>query len=205
MGRGSFVHCSARRVRHRACSGAVHLASSRFFLACLGAAVLQRVVSCILFLPIFFFKARVSSCSFRMRTTNNSLLTMSSQVTASSHSGSGSSPAPTVNTPASPLSQPVSLPENNTSAEAIPRALAESLLLLLSTLRGSSGRISNMAATSSPLSLASNTTQSSASSRSGTPCSTSQSSGMLVVPSFSHVFRQLDCSGWGLLWWRDRI
>ena len=28
MVRGSFVHCLDQRVRHRACSGAVHLASS---------------------------------------------------------------------------------------------------------------------------------------------------------------------------------
>ena len=68
-----------------------------------------------------FFKACVSSRSMRMRTTNNSLSTMSSPVTASSRSASGS-------TPASPPSQPVSLPDNNALAHAISRALAESFL-----------------------------------------------------------------------------
>ena len=54
-------------------------------------------------------KACVSSRSFRKRTTNNSLSTVSSPVTVSASYGSGSSPAP----PASPPSQPVSLPDNN--------------------------------------------------------------------------------------------
>ena len=61
----------------------------------------------------------MSSHSWRMRITNNSLFTMSSPVSTSSRSSSGSTPAPTVNTPASPPSQPVSLPENNTLAQAI--------------------------------------------------------------------------------------
>ena len=136
----------------------------------------------------FSLKACISSRSFRMRTINNSLSTMSSPVTASSRSGTNSSPAPAVSTPASQLSQPVSLPDNNSLAQAISRALAESLPLLLSSLQGSSGGNTNMAVTSSPLSSASNSTQSSASLRSGTPCSTSQSSGMLVVPSFISTY-----------------
>ena len=70
----------------------------------------------------------MSSRSLRMRTTNNSLSTMSSPVTTSSRSASGSTPAPTVNTPASPPSQPVSLPDNSALAHAISRALAESFL-----------------------------------------------------------------------------
>ena len=168
-----------------------------------------------------FFKACVSSHSFRMQTTNNSLSTMSSPVTSSSPSPSGSTPAPTVNTPASPPSQPVSLPDTSALAQAISRALAESLPPLLSSLRDSSGGKSNMAATPVPLSPASTSTQSPASSSSDTPGSTSQSSGTLVVPSFistysssggrfgclfssRHVLCQLACSGWGLLWWRDR-
>ena len=113
---------------------------------------------------------------------------MSSPVTSSSPSPSGSTPAPTVNTPASPPSQPVSLPDTNTLAQAISRALAESLPPLLSSLRDSSGGNSNMAATSVPLSSASTSTQSPASSSSGTPGSTSQSSGTLVVPSFISTY-----------------
>ena len=74
--------------------------------------MLQRVFSCILFLSIFSGRA-CRHVLFRMRTTNNSLATMSSPVTASSRSGSGSAPAPPVNIPASPPSQPVSLPDNN--------------------------------------------------------------------------------------------
>ena len=49
-----------------------------------------------------------------------------------------------------------------------------------------------MAVMSSPLSSASNSTQSSASLRSGIPCSTSQSSGMLVEPSFISTYISLD-------------
>ena len=94
---------------------------------------------------------------------------MSSPVTASSPSSSGSTPAPTVNTPASPPSQPVSLPDTKALAQAISRALAESLPPLLSSLRDSSGGKSNMAATPVPLSPASTSTQSPASSSSDTP------------------------------------
>ena len=109
---------------------------------------------------------------------------MSSPVTASSPS----TPAPTVNTPASLPSQPVSLPDTSTLAQAISRALAESLPPLLSSLRDSSGGNSNMAATPVPLSSASTSTQSQTSSSSGTPGSTSQSSGTLVVPSFISTY-----------------
>ena len=109
---------------------------------------------------------------------------MSSPVTASSRSGSSSTRAPLVNTPASPPSQPVFLLNNNSLAQAISRALTESLHLLLSSLRDSSGANTNIAAMSSPLSLALNSRQSPAFSSSGTPCSTSQFSGTLVVPSF---------------------
>ncbi|CAH3169850.1 unnamed protein product [Porites lobata] len=123
-----------------------------------------------------------------MRTTNNSLSTMSSPVTASSPSSSGSTPAPTVNTSASPPSQPVSLPDTNALAQAISRALAESLPPLLSSLRDSSGGNSNTAAASVPLSSTSTSTQSPASSSSSTPGSTSQSSGTLVVPSFISTY-----------------
>ena len=123
-----------------------------------------------------------------MRTTNNSLSTMSSPVTASSPSSSGSTPAPTVNTPASPPSQPVSLPDTSALAQAISRALAESLPPLLSSLQDSSGGNLNMAATPVPLSSASTSTQSPASSSSVTPGSTSQSSGTLVVPSFISTY-----------------
>ena len=119
-----------------------------------------------------------------MRTTNNSLSTMSSQVTAFSPS----TPAPTVNTPASPPSQPVSLPDTGALAQAISRALAESLPPLLSSLRDSSGGNSNMASTPVPHSSASTSTQSPASSSSGTTGCTSQSSGTLVVPSFISTY-----------------
>ena len=113
---------------------------------------------------------------------------MYSPVTASSPPSSGCTPAPTVNTPASPPSQPVSLSDTNALAQAISRTLAESLPPLLSSLRDSSGGNSNMAATSVPLSSASTSTQSPASSSSGTPGSTSQSSGRLVVPSFISTY-----------------
>ena len=117
---------------------------------------------------------------------------MSSLVTTSSRSGSSSTRASLVNTPASPPSQPVSLLDNNSLAQAISRALTESLPPLLSSLRDSSGTNTNMAAMSGPLSLALNSTQSPAFSSSGTPCSTSQFSGTLVVPSFI-----LSCSSFG--------
>ena len=107
------------------------------------------------FLSHVFSKACVSSRSWRMRTTNNSLSTMSSPVPASSRSSSGSTPVPTVATPASPPSQPVSLPENNALAQAISRALAESLPPLLCALRDSSGGNTNTATTAGPLSSAS--------------------------------------------------
>ena len=68
-----------------------------------------------------------------------------------------------------------------TTAQAISRALAESLPSLLSSLHSSGGN-TNMAATSGHLSGPSNSTHYQASSSSGSPCSTSQSSGTLVVP-----------------------
>ena len=141
-----------------------------------------------LFLSHVFSKACVSSHSWRMRTTNNSLSTMSSPVPVSSRSSSGSTPAPTVATPASPPSQPVSLPENNALAQAISRALAESLPPLLSALRDSSGGNTNMATTAGPLSSASTSSPPPASSSSGTLGPTSQSSGTLVVPSFISTY-----------------
>ena len=113
---------------------------------------------------------------------------MSSPVTTSSRSASGSTPAPPVNTRASPPSQPVSLPDNHSLAQAISRSLAESLPTLLSSLRDSSGGNANMAATSGPLSSASTSTQSSASSSSGNPGSTSQPSGTLVVHLFISTY-----------------
>ena len=119
-------------------SGSFSVFSS--FSARFRTAVLQRAFSCILFFQ--FFKAYVSSCSFRTQTTNNSLSTMSSPVT----------PAPPVNTPASQPSQPVSLPDNNYLARAISRALAESLPLLLSFPRDSSGGNTTMPATFVPIS-----------------------------------------------------
>ena len=128
---------------------------------------------------------------FRMRTTNNSLHTMSSPVTASSLSCSGSTPAPLVNTPASPPGQPVSLPDNNSLAQAFSRALADSLPSLLSSLRDYSGRNTNEAVMSGTFILGSNSTQSPASSSSVTPGSTSQSSGTLVVPSFISTYSTL--------------
>ena len=175
--------------------------------------------SCILFQ---FVKACESSRSFRIRTTNNSLSTTSSPVTASSSSSSGSTPAPLVNTPASPPSETVSLPDNNSLAQAITRAFAESLPSVLSSLQDF-GRNTNIAATSGSFILALNSPQSPASSSSVTPCSISQSSGTLVVPSFistyssdirqsfgglyssRHVHRKLARSGWGLLWWHTHI
>ena len=143
------------------------------------------------FLSHVFSKACVSSRSWRMRTTNNSLSTMSSPVPASSRSSSGSTPAPTVATPASPPSQPVSLPENNALAQAISRALAESLPPLLSALQDSSGGNTNMATTAGPLSSASTSSPPPASSSSGTLGPTSQSSGTLVVPSFISTYSSL--------------
>ena len=116
---------------------------------------------------------------------------MSSPVTASSLSRSGSTPAPPVNTPALPPSQPVSLPDNNSLTQAFSRALADSLPSLLSSLREYSGGNTNMAATSGSFISASNSTQSPASSSSVTPGSTSQSSGTLVVPSFISTYSTL--------------
>ena len=116
---------------------------------------------------------------------------MSSSVTASSHSRSGSTPSPPVNTPASPPSQHVSLPDNNSLAQAFSRALVDSLPSLLSSLGDYSGGNTNMSATSGSFISASNSTQSPASSSSVTPGSTSQSSGTLVVPSFISTFNTL--------------
>ena len=113
---------------------------------------------------------------------------MSSPVTASLSSCSGSTSAPPVNTPASPPSQPVSLPENNSLAQAFVTALAESLHPLLSFPRDSSGGNTNMPMMFGPLSSASNSMPSLASSSSGAPCSTTQSSGMLAVPSFISTY-----------------
>ena len=169
-----------------------------------------------------FFKACKSSHSFRMRITNNSFSTMSSPVTVSLHSGSGSTRAPPLNTPASTPSQPVSLPDNNSLAQAISRALAELLPSLLSSLQDSSGGSTNIAATSGPLSSVSNSTQSQASLSPSTPCSTSS---LQVVSSCALVYFNLQLL-WGslvvstlpatssanlpvvvggLLWWHDRI
>ena len=132
--------------------------------------------SCILFFQ--FVKVCESSHSFRMLTAKNSLSTnMSSQVTASSHSSCEP-------TPVSPLSQHVSLSDNNSLAQAISMALVESLPSLLSSCRDSSGGNANMATTSGPLDSPSNSTQSPTSLSSGTPCSTSQFSSTLVVPSY---------------------
>ena len=83
---------------------------------------------------------------------------MSSPVTASSHSCSGSTPAPPVNTPASPPSQPVSLPDNNSLAQAFSRVLMDSLPSLLSSLRDYSGGNTNMATASGSFISASNST-----------------------------------------------
>ena len=135
--------------------------------------------SCILFFQ--FIKVCESTHSFRMLTANNSLSTMSSQITASSHSSCGS-------TPVSPPSQPVSLPDNNSLAQAISMALAESLPSLLSSCRDSSGGNANMATTSGPLDSPSNLTQSPTSLSSGTPCYTSQFSSTLVVPSYISTY-----------------
>ena len=135
--------------------------------------------SCILFFQ--FVKACESSHSFRMLTAKNSLSTMSSQVTASSHSSCEP-------TPVSPPSQHVSLSDNNSLAQAISMALAESLPSLLSSCRDSSGGNANMATTSGPLDSASNSIQSPTSLSSGTPCSTSQFSSTLVVPSYISTY-----------------
>ena len=116
---------------------------------------------------------------------------MSSPVPASSRSSSGSTPVPTVATPASPPSQPVSLPENNALAQAISRALAKSLPPLLSALRDSSGGNTTMATTAGPLSSASTSSPPPTSSSSGTLGPTSQSSGTLVVPSFISTYSSL--------------
>ena len=81
----------------RLCSG---LWSGSFSVFRLFSDLLERQSYSVLFLYPFvfhlFFKACGSSRSFRMRTTNNSLSTMSSPVTASSPSSSGSTLAPTV-------------------------------------------------------------------------------------------------------------
>ena len=149
-------------------------------LAFFGAAFLQHI-----FLVSFsfnFVKACKSSHSFRMQTTNNSLSTMSSPVTASLHSSCSSTLA------ASPPSRPVSLPDNKTLAQAISMAPTESLPSLLSSYQDSSGGNTNMALTSGPLNSPSNSTQSPTSSSSGTPCSTSQFSSTLVVPSYISTY-----------------
>lgn len=140
----------------------------------------------VFFLLSFFNLSRLASrhVSFRMQTTNNSSSTMSSPVTALLHSRSGSTPAPLANTPAPPPSQPVSLLDNNSLAQAISRALADSFPSLLSSLRDYSGGNTNMTAMSGSFISASNSTQSPASSSSVTPSSTSQISGTLVVPSY---------------------
>ena len=135
--------------------------------------------SCILFFQ--FIKVCESTHSFRMLTANNSLSTMSSQVTASSHSSCEP-------TPVSPPSQHVSLSDNNSLAQAISMALAESLPSLLSSCRDSSGGNANMATISGPLDSASNSIQSPTSLSSGTPCSTSQFSSTLVVPSYISTY-----------------
>ena len=156
-----------------------------------------------------------------MQTTNTSLSTMSSPVTVPLHSGSVSTPAPPINTPTSPPSQPVSLLDNYSLAQAISRALVELLPSLLSSLRDSSGGSTIMATMSGPLSSASNSTQSQASLSSNTPCSTSSLQVRLLCPHLfqltaplvvlgclyflCHVLHQLACSGWGILWWHDRI
>ena len=127
-----------------------------------------------------------------MLTSNNSLSTMSSQVTASSHSSCGS-------TPVSPPSQPVSRPDNNSLAQAISMALAESLPSLLSSCRDSSGGNANMATTSGPLDSALNSIQSPTSSSSGTPCSTSQFSSTLVVPSYISTYNSFTSPSLSLL------
>ena len=79
-----------------------------------------------------------------------------------------------------------------TTAQAISRALAESLPSLLSSLQDSSGGNANMAATSGHSSGPSNSTHYPASSSSGTPCSTSQSSGTLVVPLIISTYLSFD-------------
>ena len=79
-----------------------------------------------------------------------------------------------------------------TTAHAISRALAESLSSLLSSLQDSSGGNANMAATSDHSSGPSNSTHYPASSSSGTPCSTSQSSGTLVVPLIISTYISFD-------------
>lgn len=146
--------------------------------------------SCILFFQ--FVKACESSHSFRMLTANSSLSTMSSQVTASSHSSCEP-------TPASPPSQHVSLSDNNSLARAISMALAESLPSLLSSCRDSSGGNANMATTSGPLDSALNSIQSPTSSSSGTPCSTSQFSSTLVVPSYISTYNSFTSPSLSLL------
>ena len=80
-----------------------------------------------------------------------------------------------------------------TTARAISRALAESLPSLLSSLQDSSGGNANMAATSGHSSGPSNSAHYPASSSSGTPCSTSQSSGTLVVPLIISTYISFDC------------
>ena len=152
----------------RLCSGLWSGSFSVFssFIVIFGAAVLQRVFSIFQGVHVVtFFK----DANYRQQLVYNVFCS-----TASSRSGSGSTPAPPGNTPTSPPSQPLSLPDNNSLAQAIWRALAESLPPLLSSLRDSSGGNTNMAATSGPLS--------------STPGPTSQSSGTLVVPSFISTY-----------------
>ena len=171
----------------------------------------------------FFNLSRRASrhVSFRMQTTNHSLSTMSSPVTASSHSCSGSTLAPPVNTPAPPPSQPVSVPDDNSLAQAISRALADSLPSLLSSLRDYSGGNTNMATTSGSFISASNSTVSGI---------FELHDSQLYIPDFRyagcslfyfnlwhvrrtfgglffsrHVHQTLAHSGWGLLSWRNHI
>ena len=199
-------------------SGSFSVFSS--FSAWFGAAVLQRAFSCILFISTFqgvrvimFFQDANHKQQFVYDVFSCYRIF---------GSRSGSTVAPPVNTLASPPSQSVSLPDNNSLAQAISRALAESLLLLLSFPRDSSGGNTNMPATFGPLSLASKSMPSLASSRSGTPCSTMHSSGTLAVPSFISTYSSFGGPAvvstlpamssanlpvvWvGLLWWHDWI
>ena len=149
---------------------------------------------------------------------------MSSPVTASSRSSSGSTPAPTVNTPASQPSQPVSLPENNELAQAISRnfksscGIAPSVAICPSRFKWREHK-HGRDGWSSLLSLDINAASGILQLRYSRPylsvfryacCALIYFNLQLTWQSFSclfssrHILRQLAYSDWGLLWWRDQ-
>ena len=107
---------------------------------------------------------------------------LSSLATAFSRFSCRSTPVAPLNRPASQPGQPVSSPDNNNNCTGNfkgSRGIATFVVIFPSRFQW---RERNIAATSGHSSGPSNSTHYLVSSSSGTPCSTSQSSGTLVVP-----------------------